>query len=468
MAITTKFNLDMSSFRKGIAQAKAQIEAYGNRVKDVARRTKQQLQTGLEVGGVSGDKFGKLSEFIGNFGKLGIIALGAASAMKVLNAAFDAHAEKLQNNIQRTQANSEEIRKAAEADKKRADQHKKMMDDLQRLSEVENKSAAEKDQATRLVDRLNRAYKDLGLTISETTGEITGLDGAQKKMLEQQFARQQKYLKMQIQSAEQEGKALQKAFAWQTGTWAAIGDYVSGGKFAQMALDSSKQQIAITDKLAMLYEQLDQLTQDQSAAVTQIEAVKNSKVREAANARQSDIDKMAEDNYMKEYAMNHSALETELEQYRRKWSKDRAEGKAVGFDAAIEREIRKKHELLALEKKLAAEADARKQKELEAENARRKKEEERKRAAEAAKRAEEQNERKELAEMQNRLREHQGRKISNMAVVTNSLTARGGFAAGGRVSGVSEYNRKILSYNEQQKRLLSDISKQMQKVTQEI
>lgn len=465
MAVTTIFNIDMSLFRKGIAKAKAAIESYANKVRETINKTKNSIKTGLEVGGISGDKFGKFAEFFGNFSKLGIIALGAASAIKLVNAAFDAMSEKLQNNIARVRMNGDEINKAAEAEKKRAEQNRKTFDELEKLSAIENKSASEKELAVRLVDKLNRAYKGLGLSINEATGQVTGLDGAQKKMLEVQYARQKKYLEMQIKNAHEESKSLKKAFAWQTGGWAAIGDVLQDGKYAQMALESSKQQMATADKLAQLYSQLDQLTQDQQDAVDRIAAAKGAKEREALTqaqkSRQSDIDSMAEENYMKQYAMEHSELDTELERYRRKWERDGLNGKVVGYWKEIEREIRRKHELLALEKKLAAEAEEKKQKEIEAANARKK-------AEDDARRAKEQADRKELAEMQAKFREGENRKLGNIAVITNALTARGGFAAGGRVTGVAEYNRKILSHNDKQQRLLASIEKQMQKVTKEI
>jgi hypothetical protein len=183
-------------------------------------------------------------------------------------------------------------------------------------------------------------------------------------------------------------------------------------------------------------------------------------------ARKGDINAIADENYMKQYAMNHTELETELERYRRKWRQ--TGGNDMRYWKYLEAEIRKKHELIALEKELAAKAEAKKQKEIEAANARKKAEEDAKRAAENAKRAKEQADRKELAEMQAKFREGENRKLGNIAVITNSLTARGGFAAGGRVTGVAEYNRKILSHNDKQQRLLASIEKQMQKVTKEI
>jgi hypothetical protein len=470
MALKVKFDLDLSAFRRGVAQAKAQVERLATGIKEKVQSTQRSIKTGLEVGGISGDKFGKVAEFIGGFSKLGIIALGAASAIKVLNAAFDRYSESLQNNIDRTKTNSAEMQKAADVDKKRSEQHNKMFDELQKLSAIENKSASEKTQATRLVDRLNRAYKNLGLSINEATGQITGLDGAQKKMLDQQFARQKKYLEMQIKNANQEAAALGKAFKWQTGFWGQTGDVILGGKFATMALDNSKQQMATVDKLAQLYSQLDQLTQDQQAAVDKVAAAKEKREKEADDkfhgARKGDINALADENYMKQYAMEHSELETELERYRRKWQQNG--GNDMRYWKYLEAEVRKKHELLALEKELAAKAEEKRKKEAEAAAAKLKKEEEAKRAAEASRRAQEQADKKELSDMQSKLREHQGRRIGNIAVITNSLTARGGFAEGGRISGVAEYNRKMLSYNEQQKRLLNDINKQMQKVTQEI
>lgn len=469
MAVTTIFNIDMSLFRKGIAKAKAAIESYANKVRETINKTKNSIKTGLEVGGMSGDKFGKFSEFFGNFSKLGVIALGAASAIKIVNAAFDAMAEKLQNNIARVRMNGDEINKAAEAEKKRAEQNRKTFDELEKLAAVENKSAAEKELAVRLVDKLNRAYKGLGLSINEATGQVTGLDGAQKKMLEVQYARQKKYLEMQIKNAQAEFKALERSVKHNTGIWE---DIRTQGRSSQQAMNDAKAQMAVTDKLAQLYSQLENLTQDQQDAVDRIAAAKGAKEREALAAaqksRQSDIDSMAEENYMKQYAMEHSELDTELERYRRKRERDGSNGKVVGYWKEIEREIRRKHELLALEKKLAAEAEAKKQKEIEAANARKKAEDDAKRAAESARRAKEQADRKELAEMQAKFREGENRKLGNIAVITNALTARGGFAAGGRVTGVAEYNRKILSHNDKQQRLLASIEKQMQKVTKEI
>ena len=146
----------------------------------------QKIKKGIEAVGISGDKLGKIGEFLSAGGKLGMLAAGFAILGKQISDMWDRATLSAEEY-----AKKQELRLKDSAEKVQKTQQRQSEDNsyfarLIELSKVEKMNLEQKQEAIQIIDILNGRYKNLGLTIDSVTGSILGLSMANAQIKEDQ------------------------------------------------------------------------------------------------------------------------------------------------------------------------------------------------------------------------------------------------------------------------------------------
>ena len=217
MAAIGKITLDINDYEKALEQVKRDtIEAAkrmqekagsaGNAFADVGKKLGKTGSLISAVSSEAGGAFWKLGNIIGAVTSGPVMALTAAIGGLV---AFGVQVwDKMTLSAEEYAAKLD--RAAAAADKHRAAVEKQVSEDqtyMDRLGELASKEALSneaKAEAATLIANLTSRYGDLGLSIDKVTGKITGMDKAQAEMLKRIRAERQKAISDQIASIERQ------------------------------------------------------------------------------------------------------------------------------------------------------------------------------------------------------------------------------------------------------------------------
>ena len=201
-----KITLDIKDYEAKLAQARKE----GERFARSASKNAGTASAGMNNFGKSVSKAGGLLGTLGSaagssLGSLGSVISSIASGPVVaLTAAFGALVSLGVSIWDRMTLSAEEYAKkldliSQQADKKRASMEKQSAEDsgymsrLQELADKERLSNEAKTEAASLIQMLNSRYGDLGISIDQVTGKISGMDEAQKRFIERQ-----KQMRMQV------------------------------------------------------------------------------------------------------------------------------------------------------------------------------------------------------------------------------------------------------------------------------
>jgi len=201
-----KITLDIKDYEAKLAQARKE----GERFARSASKNAGTASAGMNNFGKSVSKAGGLLGSLGSaagssLGSLGSVISSIASGPVVaLTAAFGALVSLGVSIWDRMTLSAEEYAKkldliSQQADKKRASMEKQSAEDsgymsrLQELADKERLSNEAKTEAASLIQMLNSRYGDLGISIDQVTGKISGMDEAQKRFIERQ-----KQMRMQV------------------------------------------------------------------------------------------------------------------------------------------------------------------------------------------------------------------------------------------------------------------------------
>lgn len=246
-----KVSLDGTQYEKKLEELKSKtVKATGDMSKSVKDFSKGVGDAGKAVGMVASDigsKFGALGKTIGALasGPVALLtaALGALVAIGVeiwdkLTVSAEEYAAKLDATakIQEKQLATLEKEQAAED---------KYMERLKELSEKENLSNAEKDEAVFLINTLTEKYGELGIEIDGVTGKIQNLIAAEGTLNERQRQAKMKALEDRIKTEMNISTSGYKVKAG-SGFFGYLGkasDWISGNKsaadvYAERDLDS--------------------------------------------------------------------------------------------------------------------------------------------------------------------------------------------------------------------------------------
>lgn len=213
MAARGVITLDGSQYEKKLDELKNRTgKATGDMSKSVAGFGRSVGNAGKVLGSVAGDvgsKFGALGKTIGALasGPVALLtaAIGALVAVGIsvwdkMTVSAEEYATKLDATakIQQKQLETLEKEQAAED---------KYMERLKELSEKENLSNAEKDEAVFLINTLTAKYGELGIEIDGVTGKIKNLTQAEEtlnvKQRQAKMASLEERIKTELSRSEQ-------------------------------------------------------------------------------------------------------------------------------------------------------------------------------------------------------------------------------------------------------------------------
>ena len=204
MAAVGKITLDIKEYEELLARARGDMKKFSSGAQnDFKQVGKGATKAGSLISSMSaeaGGAFGKLGNIIGAIASGPVVALTAA-----LGALVAAGVDMWDRMTFSTEEYAKKLDLAAQAaEKNRAAVEKQVAEDqgymerLQELASREVRSNEAKAEAATLIKNLTSRYGDLGISIDEVTGKITGMDEAQKKFQERQKQHRMQALQEQM------------------------------------------------------------------------------------------------------------------------------------------------------------------------------------------------------------------------------------------------------------------------------
>lgn len=207
------------------------------------------LTAGVLALGAALKALGTIMTFVGKHPLIAVLGLGAAafqywtsSAERASDAAADF---------------SRKQREALAAGDERRSQLTQMMDRLRELAAKQQLTNSEQDEARKIVNQLNSAYGDLGITIDKTTGKIEGLTAATRKQIEADLESRVNQLRQAEVAKRSEAKVLMdQAGAVHGDTWSRVAaEWWERAKTMGFGAGSWSSQVKSVDDAAINVEQ---------------------------------------------------------------------------------------------------------------------------------------------------------------------------------------------------------------------
>ena len=381
--------------------------------------------------------------------KLVTSLLSGAGAVMVIMQGVQAVGKIIQHFVARGNQATEDARRLNEANLSTIHEIGRMYEEartkgdsylntLSQLAEAEKLNNAQMNSARENIAKLTAAYGDLGIQVDETTGKITGLTSAMMKKAQIDHQRELKnaqaeYSALRTARDQERKNAEEYDTFWQR-------RYNDG---YNRSLDASKRADEIEEKMRRVGDRIRELQKagDSSASIEAEAGAKNDDrqqtVFDARRRNRATAEDMAADTKAKQLTLYESRLAVSKANQRKlaaaaKGSYDSSTGehwedfrsRQIAAEKALEDEKAKGLELeqrvLALRKEVAAE--------------------------------EKEKQRQELGQSADFYKNYLGQVYANTGTVTNSLTARGGFASGARSHDPDRVQREILNCNRQLQR----------------
>ncbi len=215
---------------------------------------------------VGGGMKGASGKMKGGFGKLpnygkdavagALIEHGIEGAKKAGNAIADMTVNKpLQDKSDSLAENVRTSEAMYEANEKRRKSESDLLNQLQALSSEEMLSSSQKSEAAKLIEKLGESYSDLGVSIDETTGKITGLDEAMLKVGRKQHKEEVGDLERQLKDMRAQYDSYNEIINADS-FW---NNLFSGGKSSDAAMKAAQDQAALTEKMMAVQKKLHDL-----------------------------------------------------------------------------------------------------------------------------------------------------------------------------------------------------------------
>lgn len=143
--------------------------------------------------------------------KMGIIAAGVASAVKVGRAAYDLYIDKLKYATEISRQNYEENRKLSESHRELADKTRNSFATLERMNNQDSLSYVDRFKMGEIIKTLGDRYKDLGINIDGTTGKINNFYEAYAKIEEKLRTQELEDINRELRDIGKERKELEES-----------------------------------------------------------------------------------------------------------------------------------------------------------------------------------------------------------------------------------------------------------------
>ena len=122
--------------------------------------------------------------------KQGIIVAGVVSAVKLAGSVYDSYMQKLRDSAELARMNSDSVRKVGERNKELIERNRETLSSIRELNDREKLSNIDKLEMSRLVEKLGRNYRELGLEIDGTTGKLKNFDKINAEIIKKNFAKE--------------------------------------------------------------------------------------------------------------------------------------------------------------------------------------------------------------------------------------------------------------------------------------
>ena len=223
---------------KGMNAVSGMAQKVGGGIKGIAGKVK---------GG-----FGKLPNYAKGAGVGVLMEYGAEGAKKAANAFAERRNKPLQDKSDSLAENVRTSEAMYEANEKRRKSESDLLNQLQALSSEEMLSISQKSEAAKLIEELGESYSDLGISIDETTGKITGLDEAMLKVGKKQHKDEVGDLERQLKDMRAQYDSYNEIIN-ADGFW---NNVFSGGKSSDAAMKAAQDQAALTEKMMAVQKKL--------------------------------------------------------------------------------------------------------------------------------------------------------------------------------------------------------------------
>lgn len=287
-------------------QFKETLKKVNDALKESGKKVKESMesaQKGLEASGVSGDRLGKFKELTASLTPLAIAGMAVGAVFKAVTATMEYFAQAMRNAIDLAKANAAEADRVAAANDKRRASETEAARKLEELNAQERLSNSQRQEVISIVDRLNRAYDGLGITIDGATGKVKNLDESLVALAQRQQQTQLADLNRQLRNYQQLRTQLQDTVnstsgsMWNPYTWLKMGLWGNdagnaAGQLAEVDEKIRQQQLKLneiqhTDPAQEIKEQQDKKQQaeldhflQQQQAAAEAEAEKQKKAAE--------------------------------------------------------------------------------------------------------------------------------------------------------------------------------------------
>ena len=232
-----------------------------------------------------------LETFFAGGGAIGIIIAGFASLGKIAMWAYGLWTKGAKEASELAQRNAADIRDNAAANEQNRQAAAGYLEKLQGLASQEKLSNASTAEAVKLIGDLKKSYGELGITLDETTGKITGLDAALVKKAQRDKQSRISEIKAELKQLQADNK-LQTDERDSAGFATGIGNVRIGGeeavKAAQEKINANNKRIMELQK-ALRDAQKDTTPEDLQRQQKARTADKRQEVKEAFDARKRRI-----------------------------------------------------------------------------------------------------------------------------------------------------------------------------------
>ncbi len=163
-----------------------------------------------ELNNTSGGAKALMNSLLGVSNPIGIIMAGVNGLGKVCTTVYNNWISSMKEAGELAQRNAAGIRENAAANEALRQKSDGYLNQLAGLASAEQLSNTNKAEAQKLIGDLSKSYGDLGISIDEATGKITGVDTAMTTKLQRDKDRRIKEMESELKQLQSDNKAQER------------------------------------------------------------------------------------------------------------------------------------------------------------------------------------------------------------------------------------------------------------------
>lgn len=215
MPAIVKLGIDKKKVDAGLKQIEKDAKRTGKRVNDelskatspgkVAKGGLDNAKAGLEVAGLSGDKFGKIGAFAGALGPMALAGAAIGAVWQAATVAIEKYKKRLAEATEQAKKHLDLVRKNGEHVQKWTAESGSGLETLLGLSKKYSLSHVEMNEAADVLEKLKDRYGELDIRIDKTTRQVYISGRAMRRIAESNRD-------MLVRAKKDEYEALQKQY----------------------------------------------------------------------------------------------------------------------------------------------------------------------------------------------------------------------------------------------------------------